>query len=115
MLEADGTLETWALGELPHDWPGIKGVEVAGLNSVAAAQLADHRLAYLDYEGPVSGDRGTVRRIDAGTYECRQRAPDRFVVDVVGEVIRGEIELQRTAGDASQWQLTFRPPSPFTA
>lgn len=30
-------------------------------------ELAEHRRAYLTYEGPVSGDRGHVRRIDAGT------------------------------------------------
>ena len=34
-----------------------------------ATQLADHRLAYLDYEGPVSGNRGYVERLDHGTYE----------------------------------------------
>ena len=34
-----------------------------------AERLADHRLAYLDYEGPVSGNRGFVERLDRGTYE----------------------------------------------
>ena len=32
-----------------------------------AARIADHRPAYLTYEGPVSGDRGTVRRLARGT------------------------------------------------
>ncbi len=32
-------------------------------------ELDEHRRAYLDYEGPVSGDRGSVRRIDAGTID----------------------------------------------
>jgi hypothetical protein len=30
--------------------------------------LPDHRRAYLTYEGPVSGGRGSVRRVEAGTY-----------------------------------------------
>ena len=30
--------------------------------------LGDHRRAYLDYQGPVSGNRGEVRRAAAGTY-----------------------------------------------
>ena len=30
--------------------------------------LPDHRAAYLDYEGPVSGGRGDVRRIEAGRF-----------------------------------------------
>jgi hypothetical protein len=29
-------------------------------------KLADHRRAYLDYEGPVSGGRGRVTRIESG-------------------------------------------------
>jgi hypothetical protein len=111
MLEAGETLQTWALNELPHDWQNIEGLKCAASNSVPADQLADHRLAYLDYEGPVRGDRGTVTRIDEGTYESRMRAADRLVVDVVGKVIRGEIELQRNAVPSSQWQLSFRPRS----
>ena len=30
-------------------------------------RIADHRRDYLDYEGPISGDRGRVRRVYAGT------------------------------------------------
>lgn len=36
--------------------------------------LPDHRREYLDYEGPVSGNRGVVRRIQSGT--CSHRARD---------------------------------------
>ena len=42
---------------------------------VSAEVLPDHRLLYLDYEGPVSGDRGTVYQWDSGTCEsldCHQ-------------------------------------------
>lgn len=34
--------------------------------SFRAQRLPDHRPAYLDYEGPVSGNRGEVRRIASG-------------------------------------------------
>ncbi len=33
---------------------------------IAGRQLPDHRRLYLDYEGPISGDRGTVARIANG-------------------------------------------------
>lgn len=33
-----------------------------------AEPLPDHRPVYLDYEGPVSGGRGTVQRWDWGEY-----------------------------------------------
>jgi hypothetical protein len=58
MLEHDGQLRTWRLLREP-----------VGDDHVPAEPLPAHRLAYLDHEGPVSGDRGTVTRWDAGTYE----------------------------------------------
>src|SRR5687768_14660009 len=61
MLEQDGKLVTWAIPEPPR----------AGLRT-SATKLSDHRLAYLDYEGPISGDRGEVRRVDVGEYEFSQ-------------------------------------------
>src|SRR5438477_1022912 len=35
-------------------------------DSLDAVQIDDHRGAYLEYEGPVSGDRGVVRRLCQG-------------------------------------------------
>ena len=58
MLEQDGVLRTWALAEEP-----------AAQAEIAAEALGDHRLDYLEYEGPVSGDRGSVSRWDEGEYE----------------------------------------------
>jgi hypothetical protein len=58
MLEDGGVLRTWRLLEEP-----------AVGRTVPAEKLPDHRLAYLDYEGPVSGDRGNVVRWDYGTYD----------------------------------------------
>ena len=49
-------LKTWACREPPQ-----AGVEIP------CEALADHRLAYLDYEGPISGGRGSVTRWDRGT------------------------------------------------
>ncbi|GIW75759.1 MAG: hypothetical protein KatS3mg104_0822 [Phycisphaerae bacterium] len=57
MVEADpeGLLLTWRLDGWPH--------------FLSAIPLPDHRRIYLDYEGAVSGNRGTVRRVEQGT--CR--------------------------------------------
>ena len=54
MIEEGDALATWALVQ----WPDGRGVP--------ARRLADHRRHYLTYEGPVSGNRGTVRRVLAG-------------------------------------------------
>lgn len=41
-------------------------------------ELEPHRRAYLEYEGEVSGNRGTVKRIERGTYEALETAVSLF-------------------------------------
>jgi hypothetical protein len=84
MLEAGDVLRTWALAEEPR----------SGL-SIAAEALKDHRLAYLDYEGPVAGGRGSVTGWDRGTYEVVAEQADELVISLAGEKLRGEVRLKR--------------------
>lgn len=44
--------------------------EVVFLSHFQATQLPDHRLAYLEYEGAVSRNRGSVQRLVRGSYRC---------------------------------------------
>ncbi|MEM8873908.1 MAG: hypothetical protein AAGD32_06570 [Planctomycetota bacterium] len=53
--ERGGVLRTWRSAT----WP-ISGT---------VTPIHDHRRKYLDYEGPISGGRGEVRRVAAGTCE----------------------------------------------
>jgi hypothetical protein len=48
------------------------------LNPTPLERLADHRPAYLDYEGPVSNNRGEVRRIAAGVFHFESIAENHF-------------------------------------
>jgi hypothetical protein len=82
MLESDGALLTWRLDAVP---------EVGG--RVNATRIGDHRLAYLEYEGLVSGGRGSVRRIDAGTYAELELGPDETRVKLSGGTCRGVVTL----------------------
>ncbi len=83
MLQMGEVLWTWQLQELPDAWVSVLGLgETAGRVEVRANRLPDHRLVYLEYEGPVSGDRGTVRRIAAGSYQLLDRQPDRLKVEL---------------------------------
>jgi hypothetical protein len=52
----DSPLATWRADR----WPIHHGS--------ALTKLPDHRRAYLEYEGPLSGDRGQVSRVTAGTF-----------------------------------------------
>jgi hypothetical protein len=95
MLEAGEVLRTWRLAEPPQ--PG---------REVPAEPSFDHRLFYLDYEGPVSGGRGLVSRWDAGTFAWEMEQNDRVVVSLQGLRLEGQIVLTRLADGT--WSLGLR-------
>ena len=86
MFEAAGMLRTWALPELPAEG-----------KATPAEALPDHRLAYLEYEGPVSGNRGTVTRVDEGEYEVLAESAELFQVRLAGKGLVGSLELRQSA------------------
>jgi hypothetical protein len=96
MLEADDQLMTWELRELPAAWGGSGGA------TTNVIRLPDHRLAYLDYEGTVSGDRGSVHRIASGTFEMVEHTEHKIRAMLNSPTICGVIELIDAGGD---WQL----------
>jgi hypothetical protein len=64
----------------------------------------DHRLAYLDFEGQLTGNRGTVRRVGTGKYETLDREPHRWVVRLTG-AMAGKLSIQHTGTSVQfAWQ-----------
>jgi DNA polymerase Ligase (LigD) len=104
MLEFGDALRTWALAEEPT--PGVP---------IAAEELPDHRLAYLDYEGPISGDRGTVRRWDAGRFELLSESRLEIHIRLAGDRVAGEARLTRATGNARKWLFSLGSHSPKPA
>lgn len=94
MLESSETLKTWALDELPS--PG--GV-------LPALALPDHRLAYLDYEGPISGGRGEVSRWDRGSLEWVRQDERCYIAQLRGDRLQVRVTLTAEAAGAV-WILT---------
>jgi hypothetical protein len=92
MFEVGAVLWTWQLASLPE-----KSIPVQ------ARRIFDHRLLYLDYEGPISGNRGQVRRLDRGVYEWLEQAPDRLVAQLDGNHLSGRLELFQVDGE--HWQV----------
>jgi hypothetical protein len=92
MLEAGEALRTWRLAEMPQ--PG---------DSVRAEAIGDHRRLYLDYEGPVSGNRGRVKRWDAGAFTWESETAERLLVRLDGQQLQGLAILQRTE---TGWEFT---------
>ena len=77
--------------------------------SIAAEPLPDHRLVYLDYEGPISGNRGTVARWDAGEFELEFESPLVIVLTLIGGHLRGKGIIQRPTDASYEWQFTYNP------
>jgi hypothetical protein len=95
MLETGEVLRTWAI-----DAPIVAGRELP------ARALGDHRKLYLEYEGQISGNRGRVRRVDAGTFRILVWSADHVRVEVAGSQLAGEVDLRAGAlepGAASSW------------
>ncbi|MCH2182317.1 MAG: hypothetical protein MK108_09960 [Mariniblastus sp.] len=65
MIQSGDSLMTWALESSP----------LAG-RVMTAVRLADHRLEYLDYQGPLSDDRGVVSRLARGTSRRLDKGGD---------------------------------------
>jgi hypothetical protein len=100
MLEVEQTLRTWAI-----DSPIQPGVELS------ARLLADHRLAYLDYEGEISGGRGRVSRLDRGEYQTADWSDRCVRVELRGTHFRGRVTLNQAEGqseeDGGRWWCRF--------
>ena len=93
MLEHGGVLLTWQLAREPIDAASLP---------IPAKRIADHRSAYLEYEGPISGGRGHVVRVDRGTVSI-DRLTDRYCqVELLGERLKGRFCLVEEGGE---WSL----------
>jgi hypothetical protein len=96
MLESETALRTWALDAEP-------AVSIP----ITATALADHRLAYLDYEGQISGGRGSVIRWNWGDYQLLVDEDNRIVARLHGQKLSGKVVLQREPGSDQRWIFRF--------
>lgn len=88
MLESDSVLRTWRLTRPPQSGEAFD-----------ATAICDHRLLYLDYEGPISGNRGRVVRWEWGTFGVLEESARRLVVHLVGKRLDGVFVLECAVGD----------------
>jgi hypothetical protein len=100
MLDTGGALATWQLAAdptaRPADQPDMP---------LPARRLADHRRLYLDYEGPVSGDRGDVVRIDRGVYILLDQQAAQWTIELLGDVLSGRFSLSADLPGSDSWEL----------
>ncbi len=95
LLEQGDSCLTWRLLKSP-DLPG----------AIPTEAINDHRLFYLDYEGPVSGNRGEVTQWDAGTFEWLspiELLPDHCTLRLSGQRTNQIARLVRAADGSLAW------------
>lgn len=96
MLEWNGHLRTWALEHRPRVEKAVRGVA-----------LPDHRLDYLTYEGPLTGNRGSVRRWDEGEYVLLDDSDDELLIKLAGKMLTGELAIRHDAKDPQCWRFAL--------
>jgi hypothetical protein len=87
MLEKEGVLQTWRLNLLPGNAPFL------------AEKIHDHRLEYLEYEGPISNDRGVVKRMDRGKYEIIAETESFMIIQLLEGKYQGQINFDRMGAE----------------
>ena len=103
MLETASSLATW---QFEHDPSQPAGGSKSGCpQALIAKKLPDHRLAYLDYQGPVSKGRGEVKRVEDGSYDLLCTKEERWEVFFHGRRLKGRFEFVRQGKD-DKWAVT---------
>lgn len=105
LLETGEHLTTWRLLSLPNS----QGVA----QTISAERLPDHRKMYLDYEGPVSGNRGQVQRVDRGAYILIEQTETYWQLRIEGEMLQGfatlAVEGSGERDSNAVWSLLWVP------
>jgi hypothetical protein len=78
------------------------------LQRVTLAKLADHRAHYLEYEGPISEGRGTVKRLISGFYSSYVINKEKTGLRLYGRDERYELILHEK-DDSTAWELEPSP------
>jgi len=84
LLEEGDSLRSWRLLQRP---------DACGEAEISGESIPDHRIAYLDYEGPVSGHRGSVTRYEQGTYVLTSETEHSLTIQLSSEKLRGEVQI----------------------
>lgn len=93
-----GRLLTWRSTEPSWRWVELGRVDLEAIEP--------HRRDYLMYQGPLSGGRGSVSRVDEGTVAIRDWSADGGVLDLRFGRFTGTVELRRAVNP--QWVLSIK-------
>lgn len=96
MIDIGPALATWKMSEPPET------TRTAPQNCL---RLPDHRRRYLDYQGPLAGNRGEVTRHDHGHCIVHTCSAKCWEVTFRGRELHGRVRLERTTQSGNDWSL----------
>jgi hypothetical protein len=99
-VDGCGQLDTWSI---PPQSNLIGTLNKLDSFSCPAKKLPYHRLAYLDYEGEVSNNRGNVKRVDKGTYQKINN--NKFKLS--GNLLNGELTIINNPETPNSYEIFF--------
>ncbi len=94
MLEDGNHLTTWELPMAP----------IIG-NRFKVLPLADHRLKYLSYEGPLTENRGSVTRYDWGRYKMIFADDTQQIVVLYGQNLIRRVTIEKILNSIEETEL----------
>jgi hypothetical protein len=72
-------------------------------------RLPPHRLLYLEYEGPISQNRGCVTRVDRGHFAREDRKAGRVTLQLSGLRLVGRLTIERQVAEGPHSALAEDP------
>ncbi len=70
-----------------------------------AERIDEHRPAYLTYEGPLSGGRGTVARLCRGRITAEEIVSERRVLEISWEHLEAKQRFEILRDDSGHWTV----------
>lgn len=102
--DPDGPLWTARVGPAPSIWSELASWELTPLPA--------HRRRYLEYEGELSDNRGSVTRVDQGQHTPVIWQPDRIVTVLTLSRCQGTVQIMRVSDVLWRAQWIDRSPTP---
>jgi hypothetical protein len=99
--DPDGPLWTARVTPAPSRWGELASWDLTPLPA--------HRRRYLHYEGELSGNRGTVTRVDQGTHTPSLWQPQRIVTTLTLTHCQGTVQIMRLSDVL--WRAQWIDPS----
>ncbi len=108
MLEQGNHLCAWKLKENP-DRIYIKASKP--ISTIVSKASHDYKHIYLDYEGPLTNDRGFVTQFDQGTFEWLEQSDEQITISLQGKKLSGIAKFTKLTSniEPDNWQLELSP------